>query len=247
MTSVGTSSGAQIGKEGIRVTPPDVRQASELYFARIHRAALVLTAWQAFARSPDEAVPLGLLARAVAAGAIAANMRLQLNPLVATAVSILLRSRLIALTQNADAPPPVRQAVLTVITGAAIGVLVSISSVGAGAIGVTVLLLLYPRLPTARIVGTDIAHAVPLTLCAGIGHWWLGAVDPVILASLFAYGFDYTLMGFAPTIGWLFLGRAVAGIAGAGFVPANAYIAFRSPTVNAELAPSPARAGRSPS
>src|SRR5258706_9855610 len=48
---------------------------------------------------------------------------------------------------------------------------------------------------------------------------------PVILASLFAYGFDYMLMGFAPTIGWLFLGRAVAGIAGAVYVPANAYIA----------------------
>src|SRR5690348_4542780 len=52
---------------------------------------------------------------------------------------------------------------------------------------------------------------------------------PVILASLFAYGFDYTLMGFAPTVGWLFLGRAVAGIAGAVYVPANAFIADVSP------------------
>lgn len=48
---------------------------------------------------------------------------------------------------------------------------------------------------------------------------------PVILASLFAFGFDYFLMAFAPSIGWLFLGRAVAGMAGAVFVPANAYIA----------------------
>jgi DHA1 family tetracycline resistance protein-like MFS transporter len=48
---------------------------------------------------------------------------------------------------------------------------------------------------------------------------------PVILTSLFAYGVDYMLMGFAPTIGWLFLGRAVAGMAGAVFVPANAYVA----------------------
>jgi uncharacterized protein len=70
-----------------------------------------------------------------------------------------------------------RIAVLTIATGAALGVLVSISSVGAGAIGVSALVLLYPRLPTARIVGSDIAHAVPLTLLAGIGHWIMGSVD----------------------------------------------------------------------
>lgn len=68
-------------------------------------------------------------------------------------------------------------AVTTILTGAALGVLVSISSVGAGAVGVTVLLLLYPRLPIATIVGSDVAHAVPLTLVAGAGHWVLGSVD----------------------------------------------------------------------
>jgi uncharacterized membrane protein YfcA len=67
--------------------------------------------------------------------------------------------------------------IATVVTGIALGVLVSISSVGAGAVGVTVLLLLYPRLPMATIVGSDIAHAVPLTLVAGAGHWMLGSVD----------------------------------------------------------------------
>jgi uncharacterized protein len=67
--------------------------------------------------------------------------------------------------------------IATVATGVALGVLVSISSVGAGAVGVTALLLLYPRLPMAKIVGSDIAHAVPLTLVAGTGHWLLGAVD----------------------------------------------------------------------
>ena len=63
------------------------------------------------------------------------------------------------------------------LTGVVLGVLVSISSVGAGAVGVTALLLLYPRLPMATIVGSDIAHAVPLTLVAGTGHWMLGSVD----------------------------------------------------------------------
>jgi uncharacterized membrane protein YfcA len=67
--------------------------------------------------------------------------------------------------------------IATVLTGVALGILVSISSVGAGAVGVTALILLYPRLPMATIIGSDIAHAVPLTLVAGAGHWVLGAVD----------------------------------------------------------------------
>src|SRR5437588_2513535 len=75
-------------------------------------------------------------------------------------------------------------AIATVVTGIVLGVLVSISSVGAGAVGVTVLLLLYPRLPMATIVGSDIAHAVPLTLVAGIGHWALGDVDWALMGVL---------------------------------------------------------------
>lgn len=73
---------------------------------------------------------------------------------------------------------------LTILTGAILGVLVSITSVGAGALGVTALIILYPHLPTARIVGSDIAHAVPLTLMAGLGHWWLGSIDVSLLVSL---------------------------------------------------------------
>jgi uncharacterized protein len=73
---------------------------------------------------------------------------------------------------------------LTILLGASLGVLVSISSVGAGAIGVTALLMLYPKMPTVRIVGSDIAHAVPLTLVAGAGHWWIGSVDWAMFASL---------------------------------------------------------------
>ncbi|HUD89749.1 MAG TPA: sulfite exporter TauE/SafE family protein, partial [Xanthobacteraceae bacterium] len=77
-----------------------------------------------------------------------------------------------------------RTRILTVVLGAVLGVLVSLSSVGAGAIGVTVLLILYPRLAVAKIVGSDIAHAVPLTLIAGIGHWFLGSIDWSLLGSL---------------------------------------------------------------
>ncbi len=90
--------------------------------------------------------------------------------------------------------PARRRAALTVAAGALLGVLVSLSSIGAGAIGATLILMLYPRLPAHRIVGTDIAHAVPLTLVAGIGHATLGHVDWVLLGSL--------LVGSLPGI-WL--------------------------------------------
>jgi uncharacterized membrane protein YfcA len=79
-----------------------------------------------------------------------------------------------------------RTAVNTVLVGMVLGVLVSISSVGAGAIGVIALIMLYPQLPIARIVGSDIAHAVPLTLIAGTGHWMMGSVDWHIMGSLLA-------------------------------------------------------------
>lgn len=74
--------------------------------------------------------------------------------------------------------------VLTIVLGLVMGILVSSTSVGAGAIGVTMLLLLHPRLPIARIVGSDIAHAVPLTLIAGAGHWYLGSVNWSLLGTL---------------------------------------------------------------
>jgi uncharacterized protein len=84
------------------------------------------------------------------------------------------------------AASPERTARRTVLTGAVLGVLVSVSSVGAGALGVTALFFLYPGLAAARIVGTDIAHAVPLTLVAGLGHAAAGVVDWALLASLLA-------------------------------------------------------------
>lgn len=75
---------------------------------------------------------------------------------------------------------------LPVLFGAVIGALVTLTSVGAGAIGVIVLMLLYPALPLPRIVAADIAHAVPLTLVAGLGHASIGSVDWLLLAKLLA-------------------------------------------------------------
>jgi len=72
----------------------------------------------------------------------------------------------------------------TVITGVVLGTLVTISSIGAGAIGATLLVLLYPRLSPAEIAGTDIAYAVPLTAIAAIGHWWLGSLNWTLMLTL---------------------------------------------------------------
>jgi uncharacterized membrane protein YfcA len=71
-----------------------------------------------------------------------------------------------------------------VLAGLALGVLVTISSVGAGALGMTLLVILYPGVRLVRLVGSDIAHAVPLTLVAGLGHWLLGSVDWALMVSL---------------------------------------------------------------
>jgi len=85
--------------------------------------------------------------------------------------------------------------IVTVIVGAILGVLVAISSVGAGAVGVIALIVLYPQLPMARIIGSDIAHAVPLTLIAGVGHWMIGTVDWHIIGSLLAGSLPGIVLG----------------------------------------------------
>jgi uncharacterized membrane protein YfcA len=103
-----------------------------------------------------------------------------------TVVAILLRSRMLAWVR-AHPEKQLQGAALaraTVLVGALLGSLVTISSIGAGAIGATILLLLYPRLSPAQVAGTDIAYAVPLTAIAALGHWWLGSIDWVLLGTL---------------------------------------------------------------
>ena len=105
--------------------------------------------------------------------------------LILTALTLIARKWLLVRMARVSESLTDRQTtVLTVLLGLVLGVMVSLTSVGAGAIGVTVLLVLYPRMPTVRIVGSDIAHAVPLTLLAGAGHWYVGSVDWALLGSL---------------------------------------------------------------
>jgi len=103
-----------------------------------------------------------------------------------TVVAILFRTRM----QNWMNAHPSRQlqgkalVTATIVSGAVLGTLVTISSIGAGAVGATLLVLLYPRLKPAEIAGTDIAYAVPLTAIAAIGHWWLGSINWELLVML---------------------------------------------------------------
>ena len=83
----------------------------------------------------------------------------------------------------------------TVFIGVMLGILVSVTSVGAGALGTTALLILYPRLPVTRIAASDIAHAVPLTLIAGLGHWLMGSVDFTLMLALLAGSIPGIIVG----------------------------------------------------
>ncbi len=103
-----------------------------------------------------------------------------------TVVALLFRSKMQAWAVN----HPEKQlqgaklTAATILAGVLLGTLVTISSIGAGAIGATLLVLLYPRLQPAEIAGTDIAYAVPLTAIAAFGHWWLGSINWELLAML---------------------------------------------------------------
>ena len=90
----------------------------------------------------------------------------------------------------------------SVLLGLTIGVLVTLTSVGAGALGVTVLLALYPTLNVREIVGSDIVHAVPLTLLAGMGYWMIGEVDWQMLLSLLIGSIPGIIIGshFSPRL-----------------------------------------------
>ena len=103
-----------------------------------------------------------------------------------TVIALLFRKRMLNWMQA----KPSRQlqgtslATATIVSGAVLGVLVTVSSIGAGAIGATLLVMLYPKLTPAEVAGTDIAYAVPLTAIAALGHWWLGSIDWTLLLTL---------------------------------------------------------------
>jgi uncharacterized protein len=120
--------------------------------------------------------------------------------LLLTAAALAIRPVVRRLSRT-QALPSERHPAVTVLAGAVLGFLVSVSSVGAGSLGVTALIFFYPHLKMGRVVASDLAHAVPLTLVAGLGHWLFGSVDWRLLLSL--------LVGSLPGIylGSHFMGR----------------------------------------
>ena len=120
--------------------------------------------------------------------------------LLLTAVVVASRGRIVAIAARLlGQSGPVRPGWI-VFSGAILGCLVTLSSVGAGALGVAVLMICRPSMESKHIVGTNLAHALPLALIAGAGHWTLGTVDFGLLAAL--------LIGSIPGI---YLGSSLTG------------------------------------
>jgi uncharacterized membrane protein YfcA len=154
-----------------------------------------LTGLLALGSAPTAVLMIFLLQRVGPFGAGASSLITFLLgcALLLTALAMIFRARIQAYAAKSTIKiSSSARAALTILIGVALGVFVSLSSVGAGALGVTALVLLYPDLPTKQIVGSDIAHAVPLTLVAGLGHWLIGSVDVATLGLL--------LMGSIPGI-----------------------------------------------
>jgi uncharacterized membrane protein YfcA len=187
---------------------PAVAIGTDLWFAAItkisgsvahHRHGNVdyrITGLLLLGSIPASLATIGLMHHTGVTKAWAGALTLSLGiALLLTAVTVAYRQAWHAVGMRLERwLPAERKGFLTVLSGLILGVLVSLSSIGAGAIGATLILLLYPRMETRRLVGTDIAHAVPLTLVAGIGHATLGHVDWSLLAAL--------LLGSIPGI-WL--------------------------------------------
>ena len=179
---------------------PTVAVGTDLAFASITKSAGTITHrfngtvnWAIVRRLCLGALPAALVATLVLSrfGALDARIGQIIRYSIAgsvmlTVVALLFRRRMIAWI-NAR---PERQlqgralSAATIIAGVVLGTLVTVSSIGAGAIGATLLVMLYPKLTPAEVAGTYIAYAVPLTAIAAVGHWWLGSIDWTLLVTL---------------------------------------------------------------
>lgn len=134
---------------------------------------------------PASAITLFYLNGIIASDAAVHSIKFWLGiALLLTSLSVLFRNQLIQLSKTGRWINPKYIPSLTVILGIILGFLVTLTSVGAGALGVTALLTLYPKIPITKIIGSDVAHAVPLTLVAGLGHASIGTVDYGLLGTL---------------------------------------------------------------
>ncbi len=196
--------------------PPQLAVGTDLLYASVtkitagwrHHVADHVD-WRIVLTLAAGSVPAAILLLAVIAftdldtAALGDSIRLGLAfALPISALAILLYPILLRETKHEGGGVP-RRTLATVLFGIALGLLVTLTSVGAGAIGVAVLAALYPMLAAKRIIGTDIAHAVPLTLVAGLGHLGLGNVDfgllvPLLIGSIPGMLLGTRLCGLAP-------------------------------------------------
>jgi uncharacterized membrane protein YfcA len=192
--------------------PPSVAVGTDLLFAATTKTigALVhgrhgtvdwrITCWLAAGSVPTTILMMVLLAQfPLLTPGVARVFAIALGTmLVLTGLVLLVRDHIRALAKFwTTGLAATHTRVLTASAGAVLGVLVPLSSVGAGAIGITVLILLYPQRRLVTLVGSDIAHAVPLTLLAGLGHWAVGSVDFRLLAMLLCGSIPGVLLGSA--------------------------------------------------
>ncbi len=182
--------------------PPVTAVGTDLLFATVTKAGGIwshwrqahirwpLVRWLLIGSLPSAACSLYLIDRLgpVAGGESEAVIRFVLGvALILTALVLVWRRRIQAFGRRIKRERPAWRRLrpaLTVLLGVVLGILVPISSIGAGALGAAALMLLYPGLPARIIVGTDLAHAVPLTAVSGLGHLQMGSVDPWLLATL---------------------------------------------------------------
>jgi uncharacterized membrane protein YfcA len=179
---------------------PTVAVGTDLAFASVTKSAGTITHrfngtvdWAIVRRLCLGALPAALVATLILSRFGALDPRIGqvirysiAGSVMLTVVALLFRRRMLAWIKA----KPERQlqgralSTATIAAGALLGTLVTVSSIGAGAVGATLLVMLYPKLTPAEVAGTDIAYAVPLTAIAAAGHWWLGSIDWMLLVTL---------------------------------------------------------------
>ncbi|MBF4472253.1 MULTISPECIES: sulfite exporter TauE/SafE family protein [Flavobacterium] len=198
--------------------PPSTAVGTDLLYAAITKSGGVLvhnkkkninwtiTGWLSLGSVPAALITLWIL-HSLHADTTALNNIIKYSlgwALVFTSVAILFKKKLLVLSQKHAGDKfhseSRTQNLLTIAIGVLLGATVTLTSIGAGALGTVTLFFLYPLLPTPRLVGTEIAHAVPLTLVAGLGHASMGNLDLALLGQL--------LMGSLPGI---YVGSMLSG------------------------------------
>ncbi len=192
--------------------PPNIAVGTDLLYASLTKASGVIShqrqkniewhtvAWLSLGSIPASLITIALLAyffkdAQAYEGLLTSSLGIML---ILTALVLLFKRFIIKQAHSpqqatlSDQQKLYRIPLLTMFMGLILGIFVTLSSVGAGAFGTAVLLVLYPQLVSIKVVGTDIAHAVPLTMIAGLGHLYLGNVDFTLLFSL--------LLGSLPAI-----------------------------------------------